>query len=89
MTTLAQVHHATTKSARNFDYTKFSMLQKGDEVPESILAMMKRCCKVKNIGPFDKRPIVGVVFDVTFGTEEQQKRGVGTAVEACFIHEGE
>ena len=89
MTTLAQVHHATPKTARNFDYTEFSMLQKGDEVPENILAMMKRCCKIKNIGHFDKRKIVGVVFDVTFGTEEQQKRGVGTSVEARFIHEGE
>ena len=47
MTTLAQVHHATVKSARKFDYTEDSMLQKGDEVPAEVLDMMKRVCLVK------------------------------------------
>lgn len=89
MTTLAQVHHATLKSARNFDYRPFSMLQKGDEVPQHILDMMKRCCKISNRGHFDRRKIVGVVFDVTFATDEQRERGFGDMVEAEFIHEND
>lgn len=64
MTTLAQVHHATVNSARKFDYTEDSMLQKGDEVPAEVLDMMKRVCLVKHRGHFDRRPIDGVTFEV-------------------------
>ena len=64
MTTLAQVHHATVKSARKFDYTEDSMLQKGDEVPAEVLDMMKRVCLIKHRGHFDRRPIDGVTFEV-------------------------
>lgn len=87
MTTLAQVHHATVKSARKFDYTEDSMLQKGDEVPAEVLDMMKHTCLVKNRGHFDRRPIDGVTFDVK--NENGEIGAPWTSVTAYFHRLGD
>ena len=83
MTTLAQVHHATVNSARKFDYTEDSMLQKGDEVPAEVLDMMKRVCLVKHRGHFDRRPIDGVTFEVK---NENGKIGAPWTSVTVYFH---